>query len=166
MYLHLVPFCNICLEHGTDYWNIRSQGCHLSFWHLCTKCSSDCQLCAYPQVNFIKYFDEISSLIGARPNLWHLLMTDPELAFKCFFGPCVPAQYRLVGPGSWQGARDVIMGVEESKVCPLRTRKTGLKETQLERKNSHLLWVLGLVVVVIMFLFVNAIWKVNVRPTL
>lgn len=109
---------------------------------------------AFHLVNFIEYSDEISSLIGARPNLWHLLMTDPKLAFKCFFGPCLPAQYRLVGPGSWQGARDVIMGVEESKVCPLRTRKTGLKETQLERKNSFLVWVLGLVVVVVIFLFI------------
>ena len=93
-------------------------------------------------------------MIGARPNLWHLLMTDPKLAFKCFFGPCLPAQYRLVGPGSWKGAREVIMGVEESKVCPLRTRKTGLKETQLERKNSFVVWVLGLVVVVVIFLFI------------
>ena len=78
-------------------------------------------------------------------------MTDPALAFKCYFGPCIPAQYRLVGPGSWQGAKDVIMGVEESRVCPLRTRKTGLKE----KKNSYLLWVLGLVVVVIIFLFIS-----------
>ena len=102
------------------------------------------------QVNYIAYSDEISSLIGARPNLWHLFLTDPKLAFKCYFGPCVPAQYRLVGPGSWKGARDVIMGVEESRVCPLRTRKTGLKEE--ERKNSYLLWILGLVVVVTVLL--------------
>lgn len=105
---------------------------------------------AFHLVNYIAYSDEISSLIGARPNLWHLLLTDPKLAFKCYFGPCVPAQYRLVGPGSWKGARDVIMGVEESRVCPLRTRKTGLKEE--ERKNSYLLWMLGLVVVVIVLL--------------
>ena len=106
--------------------------------------------CLNSQVNYIAYSDEISSLIGARPNLWHLLMTDPKLAFKCYFGPCVPAQYRLVGPGSWKGARDVIMGVEESRVCPLRTRKTGLKEEA--RKNSYLLWVLGFVVVVVIVL--------------
>lgn len=96
-------------------------------------------------------------------------MTDPKLAFKCFFGPCLPAQYRLVGPGSWQGARDVIMGVEESKVCPLRTRKTGQKETQLERKNSFLVWVLGLLVVVVILFslyFVNAFHKVNAKPSL
>lgn len=42
------------------------------------------------------------------------------------------------------------MGVEESRVCPLRTRKTGLKEEG--RKNSYLLWMLGLVVVVIVLL--------------
>lgn len=129
---------------------------------VCTCSSSsttDCQICVYSQVNFIKYFDEISSLIGAKPNLWHLLTTDPVLAFKCVFGPCVPAQYRLMGPGSWQGARDVIMGVKESMVCPLRTRKAGQKENKDKPgwKNLHLLSVLGLLVVVILFLFVNAI---------
>lgn len=132
--------------------NLRSR-CHVFLTSMYKMI--DFQICTFPQVNYIAYSDEISSLIGARPNLWHLLMTDPELAFKCYFGPCVPAQYRLVGPGSWQGARDVIMGVEESKVCPLRTRKTGLEETQLERKNSYLLWVLGLVVFVIMFLLIS-----------
>lgn len=133
--------------------NLRSRWCHVFLTSMYKMI--DFQICTFPQVNYIAYSDEISSLIGARPNLWHLLMTEPELAFKCYFGPCVPAQYRLVGPGSWQGARDVIMGVEESKVCPLRTRKTGLEETQLERKNSYLLWVLGLVVFMIMFLLIS-----------
>ncbi|KAL9981806.1 hypothetical protein ACROYT_G010559 [Oculina patagonica] len=114
---------------------------------------------AFHLVQFIKYLDEISSLFGAKPNLWHLLMTDPVLAFKCFFGPCVPAQYRLMGPGSWQGARDVIMEVKESVVCPLRTRKAGQKENKEKPgwQNLHLLFVLGLLVVAILFLFVKAI---------
>ena len=53
--------------------------------------------------------DTIASLIGAKPNLLQILPKDPNLAFQCFFGPCVPAQYRLQGPGIWPGARDVIM---------------------------------------------------------
>lgn len=78
-------------------------------------------------VNFVEYFDELASRIGAKPDLWHLLRRDPQLALSCFFGPCLPAQFRLMGPGSWEGARDVIMGVQESRLYPLRTRKTGIK---------------------------------------
>lgn len=109
----------------------------------------------YPQVTFIGYLDEISSLIGAKPNLWQLLMTDPVLAFRCIFGPCLPAQYRLFGPGTWQGARDIIMGFEENKLCPLRTRKTSPKVNKVGWMNSRLPWVLGLLVVLILFLLVN-----------
>ena len=105
------------------------------------------------QVNFIAYADELSSLIGAKPNLWHLLRTDPELALGCFFGPCVPAQYRLVGPGAWQGARDIIMGVQESKRAPLRTRETGPKREG--NKMGLPQWLLTLLVAVIIYLLVN-----------
>lgn len=98
----------------------------------------------------------MSSLIGAKPNLWHLLMTDPVLAFRCFFGPCIPAQYRLVGPGAWPGARDIIMGVQESKLCPLRTRKTGPKEGK--DKNSTLSWLFCLLILLILFLLISTFW--------
>ena len=52
--------------------------------------------------------DEIAELIGAKPNLWHLTKTDSALALRCYFGPCLPAQYRLMGPGAWGGAADTI----------------------------------------------------------
>ena len=109
-------------------------------------------LFACTQVNFIAYADELSFLIGAKPNLWHLLRTDPELAFRCFFGPCVPAQYRLVGPGTWQGARDIIMGVQESKRVPLRTRETGPKSEGT--KMGFPQWLLTLLVAVIIYVLV------------
>ena len=47
-------------------------------------------------------------MIGAKPNLWSLFMEDPKLAFRCFFGSCVSAQYRLEGPNSSKHARTMI----------------------------------------------------------
>ncbi|CAL1544597.1 unnamed protein product [Lymnaea stagnalis] len=61
------------------------------------------------QTFWIAYMDEVASQIGARPNLWKIVCTDPELALKCYLGPCLPAQYRLVGPGTWKDARTFIV---------------------------------------------------------
>lgn len=44
--------------------------------------------------------DDIANEIGVRPNMTSLLTEDPLFAVRCFFGPCVPAQYRLHGPHS------------------------------------------------------------------
>ena len=107
------------------------------------------QIIACSQVNYVSYFDELASMIGAKPNLWKLLTTDPEMAFRCYFGPCIPAQYRLVGQGAWQGARDVIMGVEESRLFPMKTRKT----VPMGQKSLNLSWMLGLFLAVISILF-------------
>ena len=104
-------------------------------------------------MKFAAYADELSSLIDAKPNLWYLLITDPELAFRCFFGPCVPAQFRLVGPGAWKGARDVITGVQESMLFPLRTRKTHPKKEG--NRMGSLLWLITLLFAVIIYLLIT-----------
>lgn len=44
--------------------------------------------------------DDIASEIGVKPNMMNLLREEPLFAVRCFFGPCVPAQYRLHGPHS------------------------------------------------------------------
>ncbi|XP_055863035.1 flavin-containing monooxygenase 5 [Biomphalaria glabrata] len=61
------------------------------------------------QTFWIDYMDQVSWEIGARPNLWQMLLSDPELALKCYLGPCLPSQYRLYGPGTWSGARQFII---------------------------------------------------------
>ncbi|XP_005109083.1 flavin-containing monooxygenase 5 [Aplysia californica] len=61
------------------------------------------------QTFWIDYMDQIASKIGARPYLWKMMFSDPELALKCYLGPCLPAQYRLQGPGVWSGARAFIV---------------------------------------------------------
>ena len=85
--------------------------------------------------SYVEYMDEIGCLIGVTPSTMKLLWRDPGLALRCAFGPCVPAQYRLVGPGAWDGAREAIFGVEESMALPLQTRKAA---TQKSPYKSHI----------------------------
>ncbi|CAJ0604335.1 unnamed protein product [Cylicocyclus nassatus] len=65
------------------------------------------------QVDFITYMNELAELVGCKPNVKELLLSDPLLAMQIYFGPCVPYVYRLKGPFPWSGAREAIMGVDE-----------------------------------------------------
>ncbi|KAL5017098.1 hypothetical protein ScPMuIL_006687 [Solemya velum] len=75
------------------------------------------------EVPSIEFMDELASIIGVRPNLYRLFWQKPSLAFKCLFGPCVPAQYRLTGPGKWDGAERVIMNAMDNMIKPTRYRQ-------------------------------------------
>lgn len=66
--------------------------------------------------------DEIAEKIGCKPNLKRLFIDDPRLALHCLCGPCFPAQYRLQGPGKWNGARASIIGGMERSLAPLKSR--------------------------------------------
>ncbi|CAO2637595.1 Flavin-containing monooxygenase 5 [Lemmus lemmus] len=76
------------------------------------------------QVDHIEYMDEIATLVGVKPNLLLLFLSDPKLAMEVFFGPCTPYQYRLRGPGKWDGARRAILTQRERIMKPLKTRIT------------------------------------------
>lgn len=73
-------------------------------------------------VDYIPYLDSLAALIGVRPNLLWLFIKDPRLAWRTFVGPCTPYQYRLVGPGRWDGARQAILTQWERVIQPFRTR--------------------------------------------
>ncbi|MBZ3887774.1 Dimethylaniline monooxygenase [N-oxide-forming] 2 [Sciurus carolinensis] len=74
------------------------------------------------QTNYIDYLDELASDIGAKPDLVSLLFQDPKLAVKLYFGPCNSYQYRLAGPGQWEGARRAILTQKQRILKPLKTR--------------------------------------------
>lgn len=74
------------------------------------------------KLDFISYMDELTQCIGAKPNIPLLFIKDPRLAWEVFFGPCTPYQYRLVGPGRWDGARNAILTQWDRTVKPLKTR--------------------------------------------
>lgn len=77
------------------------------------------------QTDYVTYMDELGSLIGAKPSLAWLLLTDPRLALEVYFGPCSPYQFRLMGPGKWDGARKAILTQWDRTVKPMRTRAVG-----------------------------------------
>uniref|UniRef100_A0ACB8F2H1 Uncharacterized protein n=1 Tax=Sphaerodactylus townsendi TaxID=933632 RepID=A0ACB8F2H1_9SAUR len=70
----------------------------------------------------LTYMDQLACSMGIKPSLRSLLLSDPTLAMKIFFGPCSSFQFRLVGPGKWPGARDAIMNQWERTLKPMRTR--------------------------------------------
>ncbi|WAR03733.1 FMO5-like protein [Mya arenaria] len=74
------------------------------------------------QCFWIQYMDELAAEVGVRPNMATLFREDPALALRCMFGPCLPAQYRIKGPGSWPGARDAIMTSMDRAMAPMKTR--------------------------------------------
>ncbi|KAK3095314.1 hypothetical protein FSP39_013123 [Pinctada imbricata] len=55
----------------------------------------------------IIYNDQITSFFGAKPEL----LKNPTLAWRLMVGSCGSAQYRLQGPGSWEGAKETVMKV-------------------------------------------------------
>ncbi|NXO81334.1 FMO4 monooxygenase, partial [Sitta europaea] len=77
------------------------------------------------KMSYISYMDKIATCAGVKPSVLRLLLTDPQLALAIFFGPCSPCQYRLVGRGSWRGARAAILTQWQRMLQPLRTRVVG-----------------------------------------
>uniref|UniRef100_A0A8C0SUJ7 Flavin-containing monooxygenase n=1 Tax=Canis lupus familiaris TaxID=9615 RepID=A0A8C0SUJ7_CANLF len=74
------------------------------------------------QGDYIDTMEELADLVGVRPNLLSLAFTDPKLAIQLFWGPCTPIQYRLQGPGKWDGARKAILSTEDRIRKPMMTR--------------------------------------------
>lgn len=78
-------------------------------------------------LDWLQYNDELAELIGCKPSMRSLLVSDPRLAREVWYKPCVPAQYRLTGPGAWPGARDVVMGNSKTSLKPFTTRSVTKK---------------------------------------
>lgn len=81
------------------------------------------------QGDYIDSMEEIADLVGVRPNLLSLAFTDPKLALQLLLGPCTPAQFRLQGPGKWDGARKTILNTDDRIRKPMKTRV-------IEKSNS------------------------------
>lgn len=106
------------------------------------------------QTDYISYLDELALEIGAKPELLPLLLKDPKLAVNVYFGPCNSYQYRLVGPGQWEGARRAILTQKQRILKPLKTRAL---EPSSNFSVSFLLKILGLLAVVVAF-FSRFLW--------
>uniref|UniRef100_A0A4W5NS47 Flavin-containing monooxygenase n=1 Tax=Hucho hucho TaxID=62062 RepID=A0A4W5NS47_9TELE len=60
-------------------------------------------------VDYIPYLDSLAEQVGVRPNILGLLLREPGVGLRVLLGPCTPYQYRLRGPGKWDGARQAIL---------------------------------------------------------
>jgi len=83
------------------------------------------------QVDWVPYMDEISSLFGAKPDLFKIFLTDLPFFFKLYFGPCLPYQYRVNGPNKWKGAKEAIYTYDDRVICALKTRRTNEDDQDL-----------------------------------
>ena len=82
------------------------------------------------QVDMVPYMDELASEIGVKPDFGKLILQDPILACKCFFGPCFPYQYRIMGPGKWDGAKEAIDTAHDRIQAAFDTRKVPQGDAQ------------------------------------
>lgn len=75
------------------------------------------------QVDYVEYMDELAKIIGVYPPFLSTFFKDPKLALDLIFSPCIPPQYRLVGPHSKpELAIDAIKNAEHRSYLPLQTR--------------------------------------------
>ncbi|XP_045154036.1 putative dimethylaniline monooxygenase [N-oxide-forming] 6 isoform X3 [Echinops telfairi] len=113
-------------------------------WGLC--------FCQTLQTDYITYMDELGSFIGTKPNIPWLFLTDPQLALEVYFGPCSPYQFRLMGPGKWDGARNAILTQWDRTVKPTRTR--AIREAQRPRHFFNLLKMISFPVLLLAILLI------------
>lgn len=75
------------------------------------------------QVDFVSYMDDLAGEVGVRPSLPWLFFTDYPLFKRVLWGPVTAYQYRLMGPGKWEGARRAIFTQFDRMYQPLKTRQ-------------------------------------------
>ncbi|XP_062306077.1 uncharacterized protein LOC134010810 [Osmerus eperlanus] len=80
-------------------------------------------------VDFVSYMDEIAGEAGVRPSLLWLFFTDYPLFKQILWGPVSAYQYRLTGPGRWDGARKAIFTQRDRMYQPLKTRQVDKPES-------------------------------------
>ncbi|XP_062413059.1 flavin-containing monooxygenase 5-like [Sardina pilchardus] len=91
------------------------------------------------QVDYVPYMDELAGQVGVQPRFLSLLLRDPGLWLRTVFGPITPYQYRLFGPGQWEGARQAIYTQWERVAQPMKTRAIPANETK-RTFSTHLLF--------------------------
>uniref|UniRef100_A0AC35G1I6 Flavin-containing monooxygenase n=1 Tax=Panagrolaimus sp. PS1159 TaxID=55785 RepID=A0AC35G1I6_9BILA len=75
------------------------------------------------QVDFVPYMDEIAEIVGCKPSLTQTFFKDFRFFMRLFLGANAPYIYRLVGPNSWDGAKEAIYSLPERVKLPLKNRE-------------------------------------------
>uniref|UniRef100_A0A8C4V086 Flavin-containing monooxygenase n=1 Tax=Falco tinnunculus TaxID=100819 RepID=A0A8C4V086_FALTI len=107
------------------------------------------------QVDYIPYMDELACQVGVKPNLLALFLTDPKLALEVAFGPCTPYQYRLRGPGEWEGARAAILTQRQRMLRPLRARARACPACSSTVPHVFMVFSIGLIVATLIYVLLS-----------
>lgn len=102
------------------------------------------------QVDYVDYMDEIAEAFGVKPNMLALFLRNPVVAWKVFFEPCTPYQYRLTGPGKWNGAENAIMTQWDRVLKPTKTR-----HAEQQQRSFPMFLVLSALVLLVAFFLLN-----------
>ena len=84
-----------------------------------------------------------------------MFLKDPGFGLLCLFGPCAPYQYRLMGPGCWDGAKKALEDIAENIVFPTRTRV--VKNKDRSRKLYLYITLFLVIVAILMKLWLNCL---------
>ncbi|GFT57005.1 dimethylaniline monooxygenase 5 [Nephila pilipes] len=98
------------------------------------------------QADYIPYLDEITTLFGAKPNLFKIFFTDPMLFWNLWFGPSLPYQYRLQGPHPWPGARRAILDWKKRIVRPLKSDYNGENHSLIILKITLFIFIFAILI--------------------
>lgn len=104
------------------------------------------------KLDYIRYMDDLALPIGVKPSILLLFLKDPRLAWEVFFGPCTPYQYRLMGPGKWDGARNAILTQWDRTLKPFKTQC--VPDSPKSASLSHYLKVWGVPVLLASLLLI------------
>lgn len=90
-------------------------------------------------VCYARYMETMARILGCRPRLWRLALTDPRLWMHVVYGPMQATQYRLHGPGRKPlEARRILMALPLSPFNHIV--KAGLRETLRDMARLGPLW--------------------------
>ncbi len=95
-------------------------------------------------------------------SVW-LWLTDPKLAWAVCFGPVTPPQYRLMGPGKWDGAREALLTVWDRVYYPITTRDVGESD---QKSGNGQLFLLSAVAVAAFLAYRVLMWTQIWTPAL
>ncbi|KAM5239073.1 dimethylaniline monooxygenase [N-oxide-forming] 4 [Ctenodactylus gundi] len=109
--------------------------------------------------DYIRYMDELATCIGTKPNIPFLFLKDPRLAWEVFFGPCTPYQYRLAGPGKWDGARNAILTQWDRTMKPLKTRIVPDSSKHASVSHYFKVWVAPVLLASFLLLYKSSFFK-------
>lgn len=105
------------------------------------------------KIPFVPYLNTLAEFIGAKPNLFKLLVTDPHLFYSCYFGPCTSYSYRLNGPNAWPDARRIILDTKNRIKQPLQTRKVEVTD-----KSENKKWLWSVLIGFCLMLFITVLY--------